>query len=86
MRAREIFTNKPLQFCRGFFSSIKAGSCKNLDGYKYSSYNEYVNNETLVELDINKRDKFITQLKEKGLSIRQICRLTGVSFSVIRKL
>ena len=37
-------------------------------------------------LDINKRDKFIKRLKEKGLSIRQICRLTGVSFSVVRKI
>ena len=37
-------------------------------------------------LDIDKRDKFIKKLKEKGLSIRQICRLTGVSFSVIRKI
>lgn len=37
-------------------------------------------------LDIDKRDKFIKKLKEKGLSIRQICRLTGVSFSVVRKL
>ncbi len=31
-----------------------------------------------------KRSKVIKLLKEKGLSIRQIERLTGVSFGVIR--
>ena len=33
-----------------------------------------------------KRDVVIKKLKEKGLSIRQIERLTGVSFGVIRAL
>ena len=28
---------------------IKAGICKNLDEYKYSSYNEYINNATIVD-------------------------------------
>lgn len=123
---------------------VKAGLCKNVEGYKFSSYNEYVNKPNIIDakfcfsiidkeqfvefnnqlnedvclelfdknyrltddkaketirkisrcknltefqsLDINKRDKFIKELKEKGLSIRQICRLTGVSFSVVRKL
>ena len=37
-------------------------------------------------LDISKRDKFIKKLKEKGLSIRQISRLTGVSFGLVRKI
>ena len=37
-------------------------------------------------LDISKRDKFIKKFKEKGLSIRQISRLTGVSFGIVRKI
>ena len=36
-------------------------------------------------LPINKRDKYLKSLREKGLSIRQISRLTGVSFNVVRK-
>lgn len=34
----------------------------------------------------DKRDKVIKELKNKGLSIRQIERLTGISFGVIRKI
>ena len=30
---------------------IKAGICKNIDGYKFSSYNEYTNNATLIDTD-----------------------------------
>ena len=37
-------------------------------------------------LEIKKRDRFVEKLKEKGLSIRQISRLTGVSFNIVRKL
>lgn len=37
-------------------------------------------------LEYKKRDKYIGKLKEKGLSIRQISRLTGVSFAVVRKI
>jgi REP element-mobilizing transposase RayT len=33
-----------------------------------------------------KRDKVIKKLKNRGLSIRQIERLTGISFSVIRRI
>ncbi len=36
-------------------------------------------------LSIDKRDKYLKSLREKGLSIRQISRLTGVSFNVVRK-
>ncbi len=38
------------------------------------------------KLDIKYRDKFITNFKEKGLSIRQISRLTGISFAIVRKI
>ena len=36
-------------------------------------------------LPIDKRDKYLKALREKNLSIRQISRLTGVSFSIVRK-
>jgi len=36
-------------------------------------------------LRVQDRSKYIAKLKDKGLSIRQICRLTGVSFGVARK-
>ena len=122
---------------------IKGGICKSVDGYKYSSYNEYVNKTKIVDtefclgiiseeqfvefnnqknddkcldiedydfrltdeearaiiqkvskcknatefqnLSIDKRDKYLQTLREKGLSIRQISRLTGVSFNIVRK-
>ena len=38
------------------------------------------------ELTIEKRNKYISKLKEQGLSIRQISRLTGVGFAIVRKL
>jgi len=123
---------------------IKAGLCKKIDEYQFSSYNDYISGDSqLVDigfafsiidkgyfsefhkennddkcLDINEknfrlsdidarkviqkvskcesatefqtleksqRDKYIKKLKEKGLSIRQISRLTGVSFAIVRK-
>ncbi len=36
-------------------------------------------------LNIEKRNEVIRELKESGLSIRQISRLTGISFGVVRK-
>ena len=35
--------------------------------------------------DISKRNVVLAELRKKGLSIRQISRLTGVSFNVVRK-
>ncbi|MBQ9965703.1 MAG: transposase [Clostridia bacterium] len=122
---------------------IKAGLCKRIDKYKYSSYNEYVNNSNLVDTDfcfeiidkeqfidfhlennhdvcleieednfrltddeareiilkiskcktstefqnltLDKRDKYLKVLRNQGLSIRQISRLTGTSFNIVRK-
>ena len=37
-------------------------------------------------LPIISRDRYIAALKEKGLSIRQISRITGVSFGIVRRL
>lgn len=122
---------------------VKSGLCKSVGDYKYSSYNEYINNGDLVDsefclsmldkekfiefnnesnsdlcldieennyrltdaeakaviqkiskcksvadfqnLNLEKRDKYLKILREKGLSIRQISRLTGVSFNIVRK-
>ena len=36
-------------------------------------------------LDIKKRDKYLKNFREKGLSIRQLSRLTGISFNIVRK-
>ena len=124
---------------------IKAGICKNLEDYRYSSYLEYayktdvIDSEFVFEIitkeefisfnkeinfdkcldveqkiivrvtdeqaqktiekysgcknttefqnmDSKSRDKYIKVFKEKGLSIRQISRLTGTSFAIVRKL
>ena len=37
-------------------------------------------------LDIATRNKYLRLLKEHGLSIRQISRLTGISFGVVRRI
>lgn len=38
------------------------------------------------KLAIEKRDQCVKELKAQGLSIRQISRLTGLSFGIVRKL
>ena len=123
---------------------VKAGICKRISHYCYSSYGEYLTNNCLVDtdyilgmypmtefvtlnemsvdtncldvldkpitrvtdeqakvliqkvskcesvaafqaLEIARRDKHLKKLREKGVSIRQLSRLTGVSISIIRK-
>ena len=123
---------------------IKAGLCRRVSDYVYSSYKEYFGSGNLVDtdyilglcpenefvelnnsisnascldisekviarvtdeqakilirkiskcenvaafqnLELAKRDKALKKLREKGLSIRQLSRLTGISISVIRK-
>ena len=122
---------------------LKAGVCKSIDGYNFSSYNEYVKKADLVDTDfclgiidkeqfldfnneynedvcleiekdnfrltddeareiifkiskcrtitqfqnlnIDKRNKCLKLLRVKGLSIRQISRLTGIGFNIVRK-
>ena len=36
-------------------------------------------------LNIEKRDKYLKLLRNNGLSIRQISRLTGIGFNIVRK-
>ena len=38
------------------------------------------------KLDTKSRDRYIVLFKKKGLSIRQISRLTGVNYAIIQKL
>lgn len=125
-------------------NSVKAGLCKSIEDYQYSSYNEYIKKESWIDtdflfemiskkefvrynnatntdkcldidetvrirltdeqaqrviekyshcynvsdfqkLDTKSRDEFIILFKEKGLSIRQISRLTGTSIAIVRK-
>ena len=37
-------------------------------------------------LEVTKRDKYLKKLRENGVSIRQLSRLTGMSIGVIRKI
>lgn len=123
---------------------VKAGLCRNLSDYKFSSYNSFFDDSDLVDkdyvlgiipiesfaefnaeitndkcleieekpivrvtdeqaqkiiyryskcnsvadfqnLNIAQRDKCLIKFRENGLSIRQISRLTGVSFGIVRK-
>ncbi len=123
---------------------IKAGICRAVEQYQYSSYGEYSKNSDLIDrdyifqiisegdfcefnketvynkcldiedkpkirvtdeqaqkiiekyskcksvaefqaLEIKFRDKCLKKFREKGLSIRQIGRLTGISFGTVRK-
>jgi REP element-mobilizing transposase RayT len=43
------------------------------------------NSTEFQTLDPNDRDKYIRKLKNRGLSYRQISRLTGISFAIVRK-
>ncbi len=124
---------------------VKAGLCKKVEDYRYSSYNEYLKEPQIIDADqafslmkkesfieynnepssavclgvekmnvrrvtdeeahkiikkysrcesvsdfqslpIAKRDKFLNVFKDKGISIRQISRLTGVSYYVVQKI
>ena len=123
---------------------VKAGLCKNLSDYKFSSYTSFFDNSDLIDkgfvlniipiklfaefnvqitndkcleieekpivrvtdeqaqriiyryskcksvadfqdLDIKQQDECLIKFRENGLSIRQISRLTGVSFGIVRK-
>lgn len=124
---------------------VKAGLCKRVEDYPYSSYQEYANKAKIVDmdyvfefvpkhifneynneivscvcidveektmrrvtdeeakriikkyskcdnvtefqaLDIKSRDKYLKKFKEKGISLRQISRLTGVSYYIVQKI
>lgn len=49
-------------------------------------YSKCKNAAEFQELDIKQRDKYLNKLRESGLSIRQISRLTGISFGIVRKI
>ena len=150
---QDRFKSEPVNSEKYFFAvlryihqnPIKAGLCKRVEDYAYSSYSKYINKDTLIDtdyvlsfvtindfielnheiveiscldvsdkaitrvtdeqasvlikkiakcdnisdfqnLDIVTRDKYLKKLKDKGLSIRQLSRLTGISISIVRKL
>lgn len=39
----------------------------------------------IQNLDLKERNRVLAELKSRGLSIRQISRLTGISFNIVRK-
>ena len=150
---QDRFKSEPVDSDEYFFTVLryihqnptKAGLCKSVEDYAYSSYMEYFNENSFVDRDyvlnlmtmdefvgLNKqavdascmdiaekvmarvtdeqaqklirkiskcesvadfqslepeqRDKYLKKLKEQGLSIRQLSRLTGISFGVIRNI
>ncbi len=48
-------------------------------------YSKCKNVAEFQKLDVKNRDKCLKIFREKGLSIRQVSRLTGVSFNIARK-
>ena len=149
---QDRFKSEPVDSEQYFFTVLryihqnptKAGLCKRVEDYRYSSYSEYINlnkivdtdyvlrlatieefiglnNETVANicmdvsekaikrvtdeqaknlirkytrcenvaqfqsLDVKTRDKYLKKLREKGISIRQLSRLTGISYSVVRR-
>jgi REP element-mobilizing transposase RayT len=50
----------------------KISKCENISDFQH--------------LDPDQRNKYLKKLREKGLSIRQLSRLTGISFSVVRNI
>ena len=150
---QDRFKSEPVDREEYFFTVLryihqnptKAGLCKGVGDYAYSSYQEYFNESSFVDradvlnlmtidefvglnqqtsdtvcmdivdkpvvrvtdeqarelirkiskcenvsdfqnLDTEQRNKYLKKLREKGLSIRQLSRLTGISFSVIRNI
>lgn len=49
-------------------------------------YSKCKNASEFQALDAKTRDECLRKLRESGLSIRQISRLTGVSFNIVRKI
>lgn len=92
-----VFEIIPFEIFEQFHKEIQNGNCLEIDNrtiirvtdkqarkiiYKYSKCN---NVSDFQKLNDKQRDKYIETFRKKGLSIRQISRLTGVSFGVARK-
>lgn len=92
-----VFEIIPFEIFEQFHKEIQNGNCLEIDNrtiirvtdeqarkiiYKYSKCN---NVSDFQKLNDKQRDKYIETFRKKGLSIRQISRLTGVSFGVVRK-
>lgn len=79
-----------------YFEEISSDICLDItDNIKLNDYEAKeiiksisgcANTMQVQYLDVNNRNEIIRTLKDNGLSIRQISRLTGVSFSIVRKL
>jgi len=42
--------------------------------------------EQFIKLSVEEKEKYVRKIKEKGLSYRQICRLTGLSYGIVRRI
>jgi len=47
---------------------------------------KYTNTTEIQTIEIDKRNKYIKKLKEKGLSIRRISRLTGIGKGIVERI
>ena len=69
------------------FEYEKDGRIDDIEAAKLIEKTAKVENPNQVQnCEKEKRDKIIKELKNGGLSIRQIERLTGISFAVIRRI
>ena len=80
-----------------FNNQVNDDKCLELEDVKFRLTDEHAkkimvqiskckNASEFQALELDKRDKFITAFKEKDLSIRQISRLTGVNFGIVRRI
>jgi len=69
------------------FEYEKDGRIDDIEAAKLIEKTAKVENPNQIQnCEKEKRDKIIKELKNSGLSIRQIERLTGISFAVIRRI
>ena len=67
--------------------SDEVGKINDADGAAImQSVSNCASSAEFQSLEKSQRDRYIDILRQKGLSIRQISRLTGVSFGIVRKL
>ena len=81
--------DEPLNDCRDILdvepAEIISHTGNNLKEWLYSTYG-IVNPLMIQSLEKNRRDYILKSIKEYGAGIRQLSRLTGVSYGVIQKL
>lgn len=85
---REEFIRYNNEFCSDECLDIEKNEFRLTDEEAKTIINKISKCKNITEfqaLPLDKRNKFLSAFRKNGLSIRQICRLTGVSFNVVRK-